>query len=208
MSPAFMPTTPTGRYRSMVDLMDQIDRAQFDEAQKQGARRERLWDVAMPSIERLSEYYDKTLQGGWSDTPIGRAATASVMRSTSNLKKRIRETMAARGMSGQPAETTALVDAELSGGQALNQLPLSQIPAAESFAGGTLPSLAAASAPQFPRVQTGAMQYLGQVLPYNLQLENMYDKWANLIGRGQGAQDVYRRKPTSGIEELFNAVRN
>ncbi len=208
MSPQFMPTEAGGRAGSIIDLMEQVDRAQFEEAQVAGARRGRLWDLAMPGIERLADFYGKTLQGDFAGTPMGRAATASVMRSTSNLKKRIRETMAARGMAGQPGETTALAGAELQGGQALQQLPLGQLESAERFTAGTLPSLTAATTPQFPKVQTGALQYLGQVLPYNLQLEGMWDKWSHLLGRGQAGQEVFQRPATTGIEDLFNVARN
>ncbi len=208
MSPRFMPTEPTGRYKSLIDLMEQIDRGGFEEFQKEGIRRDRLFDIAMPGIEKMAELSGKILEGDFEDTAIGRATQSQAMRGTANLKKRIREVMAARGMSGQPLEASATLSAEISGGTELQRSALSQVPGAMETAGRTLPSLTALAQPRAPRVQTGALQYLGQVLPYNLNLEGMYDKWAHLLGRGEGEEQFYKRPPQSGIERLFDFQRN
>jgi len=203
----FMPTEPTGRFRSLIDLMEQIDRGQFEEAQVAGARRRRLWDVAMPGIERLGELSRATLEGRFRETPVGRAAEAGVMRQTAGLRSRIRDLMARRGVTGQPIEAAAMGRAELAGGEALQQIPISEIGRAEQVAGGVLPSLTQLTRPEFPRVQTGALQYLGQVMPYNLSLEGLYSRFAEQLGRGRGEEEIYRRPPTTGIEELFNVLR-
>ena len=191
MSPSnYMPTEPFGPYADIIDLMRSGDEGALEEAQKQGIRRDRLWDMAMPGLEGLSDYYNKIMGGAWQDTPIGRSAQASIMKGTSGLKGRVRQLMASRGMSGQPMETSGLMQAEMQGGQAMNQLPVSQVPAATQFLGGSLPGMTQLARPEFKNVQTGALQYLGQVLPYNLGLEGMYDKWSNQIGQGQGMQSV------------------
>lgn len=208
MSPAsYMPTEPFGPYKSIIDLMRQGDLASLEETQKESIRKDRLWDMAMPGLESLTKYYDKIMGGAWQDTPTGRAAQAQVMQNTSSLKGRVRELMASRGMSGQPMETQGLVGAEMAGGQAMNQLPLSQVPAATQFLGQTMPGATQLANPQFKNVQTGALNYLGQVLPYNLGLEGMYDKWSALLGQGQGMQGVYGNKPGGDIADLFNVGR-
>jgi hypothetical protein len=208
MTLPYMSVTPFGPYGNIVDLMGSVDRGALEEAQLDSIRRRRLWDTAMPGIESLADYYGKTIGGAWEDTPTGRAAQAQVMRNTSNLKSRIRDLMASRGLSGQALETSGLVNAELSGGRALNELPVSQIPAATRFMSGTLPGLTQLTQPRFKNVQTGALQYLGQVLPYNLSLEGMHDKYSYLLGQGQGMGRTYGGNKTGDIADLFNVGRN
>ncbi len=95
----------------------------------------------------------------------------------------------------------------MAGGRAIQEAPISQLGTATQAAGGVLPSLTQLSRPEFPRVQTGALQYLSQVLPYNLSLEGLYSRFAEQLGQGVGQEEVFRRPPTTGIEELFNVMR-
>ena len=208
MSPSFMPTNPTGQYKEMFDLMGQIDQGTWEDQQRESIRRQRLFDIAMPGIEKFADYTNKVLEGDFEDTAIGRATQSQVMRNTSNLQKRIKEVMAARGISGGALETSGMVQAEIAGGTDLNRTAVSQVPGALQAAGSTIPGLTQLAQPRQTQVQTGALQYLGQVLPYNLNLEGMYDKWSNLEAQGQGREQIYKRPPQSGIEQLFNFSRN
>lgn len=209
MSPAIdFLTPPTGKVESIIDLMERIDRGSFEEFQKESIRRDRLFDLAMPGIEKLSEFTNRVLGGDFENTAIGRAAQAQAARSTSNLKQRIRESLGARGLAGQPLETSALLQADIQGGAEVSRAALSALPGAFQAAGQTLPGLTQLAQPRAPQVQTGALQYLGQVLPYNLNLESMFDKWANLLGQGQGANQALDRPPRSGVEQLFNFRNN
>ena len=199
-------TPPTGRVEDILDLMERSDRGSFENFQKESIRRDRLFDLAMPGIEKLSDFTNRVLEGDFENTAIGRAAQSQAARSTSNLKQRIRENLGARGLSGQPLETSALTQADIQGSGEVNRAALSALPGAFQAAGQTLPGLTQLAQPRAPQVQTGALQYLGQVLPYNLNLESMFDKWANLLGQGTAQNQVLdRSSATSGIERLFNS---
>ena len=153
-----------------------------------------------PGLESMAEMFGGVLQGAWQDTPGGRALQANIMRSTEDLKGRIKTLMAGRGVAGQPLETGALREAELGRGAELGRVPLALMGRAGEFFGRTLPGIASSTQPRQPQVQTGALQYLSQVLPYNLGQQQMQGRWEEMLGFGQGQFEGAKRFP---IAEMF-----
>ena len=199
-----LPLEPKGGVGRLVDLMEQIGRGGYEEFQRQIQRRGRMWDIMQPGLERMGELYGGVLEGAWEGTPMGRAMQANVMRSTEDLKGRIRTLMARRGAAGQPLETGALREAELGRGAELGRIPLAMMGPAAEFFGRTAPGVTGITEPRQPQVQTGALQYLSQALPYNLGLQQMRGRWEEMLGFGQGQFEGARRFP---IAEMFGETR-
>ncbi len=193
-----LPLEPSGSIKQMIDLMQQIGMGGWEEFQKEAQRRGRAWDIMMPGLESMAEMYGGVLQGAWQDTPMGRALQANVMRSTEDLKGRIGTLMAKRGLAGQPLETGALREAELGRGAEMSRIPLAVMGQAGQFFGQTMPGVVSQAQPRQPQVQTGALQYLSQVLPYNLAQQQMQGRWEEMIGWGQGQQNRFP------ISDIFN----
>lgn len=191
---------PTGAAGRSIRLMEQIGMGGWEEYQRQMQRRGRAWDIMMPGIEKLSEMFGGILEGAWQDTPMGRAMQANIMRTTAGLKGRISELMAKRGVTGQPLETGMLGRAELGRGAELARVPLALMGQAGEFFGKTMPGVIGMAQPQQPQVQTGALQYLSQVLPYDLGLRQMRGRWEEMLGMGEGMQAGAQRFP---IAEMF-----
>lgn len=194
-----MPLQPTGAVKQSIDLMQQIGMGGWEEFQRESQRRGRAWDIMMPGLERMSEMYGGILEGDWQDTPMGRAMQANIMRSTEGLKGRISELMHKRGMTGQPMETGMLGQAELGRGAELGRIPMAMMDKAGQFFGQTMPGVTSLAQPRQPQVQTGALQYLSQVLPYNLGIQQMTGRWEEMLGWGQGQQQGGQRFPISEI---------
>ena len=199
--PNGLPLEPKGGVGRLVDLMEQIGRGGYEEFQRDVQRKGRAWDIMQPGLESMAEMFGGVLQGAWEDTPMGRALQANVMRSTEDLKGRIGTLMAKRGAAGQPLETGALREAELGRGAELTRIPLAMMGPAGEFFGRTMPGVTSLAQPRQPQVQTGALQYLSQALPYNLGLKQMQGRWEELLGAGQGMFEGAKRFP---ISEIFN----
>jgi hypothetical protein len=159
-----------------------------------------MFDLLQPGLERMAETYGGILEGAFEETPAGRALQANVERRTADLRGRIRNLMARRGAAGQPLETGALRDVELGRGEALTRIPLELMGEAGEFFGRTLPGVTGITQPRVPQVQTGALQYLSQALPYNLGLQRDIGRYQFETGFGQGQFEGARRFP---IAELF-----
>lgn len=198
--PNGLPLEPRGGVGRLVNLMEQIGRGGYEEFQREAQRRGRAWDIMQPGLERMAETFGGVLQGAWEDTPMGRALQANIMRTTEGVKGRIRTLMARRGAAGQPLETGALREAELGRGAELARAPLAMMGPAAEFFGRTMPGVTSLAQPRQPQVQTGALQYLSQALPYNLGLRQMRGRWEEMLGAGQGLWEGTQRFP---IAEMF-----
>lgn len=85
---------------------------------------EQLWGMAQPGLQSLSSYYNQLMQGGYAETPEGRAEQSKAMRSLNLAKDRIRKLYAQRGLTGSAAEQEALAKADIATGQTLATLPV------------------------------------------------------------------------------------